>query len=357
MFLSISSFMNIIWSILIALSALLIMIMVHELGHYLAGKLLGFKINEYSIGFGPAIFKRKAKSGELFSVRIIPLGGYCLFLGEDEENPSEDAFNNQKPWKRIIVLVSGVLFNFLTAIIVFTLFFSIYGYSVPSVTDTYELTSGEENALKKDDLIIKVNGRNVYSIYQSNLSSLIENADETMRITVLRDGERVEITAKKQEYNFVNEENEQEVRTGLGIQIKFVAHRFNILGSFGRAIVSCYQIIELIFSTLGKIFTGLMGVKGNLGGPITTIVAISTTTSTYGISGYLSVLAVISVSIGFTNLLPIPALDGSRVIFTIIEWIRKKPINRKVEGMIHAVGLIVLFSLTILLDLLNLFNR
>jgi len=354
MLLSISGVLSFIWSILVALSALLIMIMVHEFGHYVAGKALGFKINEFAIGFGPAIYKKKAKSGELFSVRTIPIGGYCLFEGEDEDNPSKDAFNNQKPWKRIVVLLAGVAFNFLTAIIVFTMFFSFYGYSVPSVNSTYELVNGQENVLIEGDKILQINGKNVYSIYESNLSSLISKAGNEMDITVIREGEKQVIHIVKQDYYYENESGEVDINNGLGIQIQFVSHKFGLLPSLWRSIVSCYQIIVLILSTIGKIFTGIVGIKGNLAGPITTIAAISSTTASYGFSGYLSVLAVISVSIAFTNILPLPALDGSRVIFTIIEWIRNKPINRKVEGMIHAVGLIVLFSLTILLDILNL---
>ena len=353
MFLTITNILSTAWSIIIAITALLIMIMVHEFGHYTAGKLLGFKINEFAIGFGPKLFKKTAKSGEVFSIRLIPIGGFCAFEGEDEENPSEMAFNNQKPWKRIIVLLAGVLFNFLTAIIVFTIFFMTYGYSVPSVKDIYEFTNEQVNVLQVDDKILAVNGKNVYSIYESNLGSLISKAGDTMTLTIIRDDVTMDIEVTKNEYSYTNDANEVVTNVGIGIQMQFVSYQFNFFGALWRGIVSCYQIIALILSTLGKLFTGLIGIKGTLAGPITTIAAISTTTASYGFSGYLSVLAVISASIAFTNILPLPALDGSRVIFVIIEWIRKKPINRKVEGMIHAIGLLVLFSLTILLDILN----
>ncbi len=131
--LSISSFFSSFLNVLIAISALMIMVMFHEMGHYIAGKTLGFKINEFSIGFGKAIYSRKAKSGEKFSIRMIPLGGFCAFEGEDEDNVSDMAFNNQKPWKRVIVLVSGVIFNVITAVIVFAILFMSIGYAVPKV--------------------------------------------------------------------------------------------------------------------------------------------------------------------------------------------------------------------------------
>ena len=115
--LSISSVLNYILYIIIALLILMFLVMVHELGHYTAGKILGFKIDEFSIGFGPKLFQKKKKNGELFTIRAVPLGGYCAFDGEDTDSASSTAFNNQKPWKRLIVLVSGVLFNFLIAVV------------------------------------------------------------------------------------------------------------------------------------------------------------------------------------------------------------------------------------------------
>ena len=116
--------------ILLALVVLLVLITVHEFGHFIAGKLLGFKINEFAIGFGPKLFKKvNKKTGEVFSIRLLPLGGFCAFEGEDEENPSPDAFNNKPAWKRLIVLVSGVLFNFIFGIITAVIFFQASSYT------------------------------------------------------------------------------------------------------------------------------------------------------------------------------------------------------------------------------------
>ena len=126
--LSVSSVFTYILYIVIALIVLLFLVMVHEFGHYTAGKLLGFKIEEFSIGFGPKIFQRKKKNGELFTLRAIPLGGYCAFDGEDLDSNSPTAFNNQKPWKRLIVLISGVVFNFLSAVIFSFILLTTIGY-------------------------------------------------------------------------------------------------------------------------------------------------------------------------------------------------------------------------------------
>ena len=115
------------FAIIIAIVILLIMITVHEFGHYVAGKIFKFKINEFAIGMGPAIFKRTRKNGEIFSIRVFPLGGYCAFEGEDENNDNPNAFNNKKPWQRIIVLIAGALMNFLLALLVIVVMFSCYG--------------------------------------------------------------------------------------------------------------------------------------------------------------------------------------------------------------------------------------
>ena len=115
--LSFSGVMHTVGSVCLALVILLAMVTVHEFGHYAAGKLLKFRINEFAVGFGPALFKRKKKNGELFSVRLLPLGGYCAFEGEDEENPSPDAFNNKAPWKRMLVLAAGPLMNYVLALL------------------------------------------------------------------------------------------------------------------------------------------------------------------------------------------------------------------------------------------------
>ena len=132
--------------ILLALVGLMIMITVHEFGHYLAGRLLGFKIEEFSIGFGPAFFKRKSKkTGQLFALRMLPLGGYCAFHENDDDPTDKESFNAHKPWKRLIVLFSGALFNFVGAIIIVTVYFTAYGQLLPVVTDTFALAGGESN--------------------------------------------------------------------------------------------------------------------------------------------------------------------------------------------------------------------
>ena len=356
--------------ILVALLTLMVMIVVHEFGHYSVGKLLKFKINEFSIGFGPPIIKHKKKNGEFFSIRLVPLGGFCAFEGEDDDSSVEGAFNSQKPWKRILVLLAGVTFNFISAFLILTLAFSIYGYTLPAVTDfNAPVTEGETITLQHGDILYKVNGKYVYTMADSNVGAILKDCEDgVVHLTVIRNykpmyvgkfivfrrGEMVDVTANLGEYYTTDAEGNTTTYRGLGIMTSFISYRMGVWQSFVRGIVFCAQVVVFLFQTIGGMFTGLVAVKGNIGGPITTVGIIASSVSTGGFRSILLLLGMMSANIAIMNVLPLPALDGSRVVFTTIEWIRGKPIPRKVEAIIHTVGLILLFSITILFDILNL---
>lgn len=187
--------------ILLALIVLLVMITVHEFGHYIAGKIFGFKINEFAIGFGPAIYKKKKKDGEIFSIRALPLGGYCAFEGEDEEGKDKpDSFNSQPAWKRLIVLLSGVTFNFLFGILTAAIYLFVTGYATPKITSVINSTEKTGSGLYQNDIIVAVDGKTLEN-YRS-LDSLISKYKEgdTFTLTVNRDGKLVDIVSSKQKY-------------------------------------------------------------------------------------------------------------------------------------------------------------
>lgn len=397
--------------ILLAIVVLLVLITVHEFGHYLAGKLLGFKINEFSIGFGPAIIKKTKKSGEIFSVRILPLGGYCAFEGEDQDNPSKDAFNNQKPWKRLIVLFSGVFFNFLFGILTAIIFLSVSSYSIPKIVS---VAPNNSNIFVKGDVIVSVDGKNL-EVYRSlaDCTKKMETGEEFV-VKVDRNGAIVDLVVKKQaqssyrycnnlanlegkvfnsvgeaysieyleDYIFVVENDltnlyksdgnggfvkytEQEITdiasiqtvaenaSSLGIVYTNEAQRYSFWQALGKAWPFCIYVCGLILSALGGLFTGATALK-DMGGTITAVSQIAEL-SKISFSSFLLLLPLLSMNLALFNALPIPALDGARMVFVIIEWIRKKPINRKVEGYIHLFGLIVLFALVIFLDIYHFF--
>ena len=169
--LSISTIFGYIGYIIIAILVLLLMVLIHELGHYIAGKILKFKINEFSVGFGPKIFQKKKKNGELISLRAFPLGGYCAFEGETEDSiDNPEAFNNQKPWKRLIVLFCGAFFNFLSAIIFSFILLVANGYDLVQIKKV-DNTSINYGIIQTGDVVYGIEGQNIDFVHYLNIYS------------------------------------------------------------------------------------------------------------------------------------------------------------------------------------------
>lgn len=448
--------------VLLAVLILMVMITVHELGHYLVGKAFKFKINEFAIGMGPAIFKRTMKSGEIFSIRLFPFGGFCAFDGEDQDGDDPNAFNNKKPWQRILVLVAGATMNYLLALLIIIISMSAYGQStlgmqygrhdeaiygtsieeqIPadkSINDgeyivsltrdgkksniymTVDLISSLNHAKKGDvvtaelisggktvkrDIILRadVECKNLTEVtkaydalgmgyamqLEANGSSPFIKGDFLIKIGapdveyknatfvytpddvayVLKDkavGDTVWFWTTrdtKYVYTFGSSWSACE-KTGEGVMnylgIKETARNYYVTATYvkhgffktiGHSFGYSFKIGGTVFRTLGQLLTGKLGLNA-VGGTITTIKTTSEVIS-YGFRYALEIMAFIGVNLAVFNLLPIPALDGARVVFCVIEWIRKKPVSRKVEGIIHAVGLIVILGFAILVDILQ----
>ncbi len=452
--LSFSGVLSSVLSILLALVILLIMITVHEFGHYIVGKIFKFKINEFAIGMGPAIFKKKRKnSNEVFSIRVLPLGGFCAFEGEDADSNDDGAFNNKEPWKRILVLIAGATMNLILGALILILSVGIYGQLL---VKTYDIKPGAEPeyagySLQNDDVLVKVNGKNIF--LSSDLSSALDGKSkgDIVTVTVNSQGEMVERKVRlrndvdiknlaesfsaytalgistieridsstdsalegkyllrvkdsevyedctrifylsdliayaktfsanqtltfyysaggsdKQEKSIeitqdLSQKQDGEILEILGIKetstlLKYSTEnvKFSFFETIERGLAYSVSIAGTIFRTLGELLTGKLGINA-MGGTITTISVTAEAIKLGGFNYFLEIAGFIGINLAVFNLLPIPALDGSRVVFCIIEWIRKKPVNRKVEGVIHAVGLVLLLGFSILVDVLQLF--
>ncbi len=426
--------------ILLALVVLLVLITVHEFGHFIAGKIFGFKINEFAIGFGPKLYSRtNKKTGEVFSVRLLPLGGYCAFEGEDEENPSKDAFNNKEPWKRLIVLVSGVLFNFIFGIITAAIFLMVNGYAVVHITDfSPNNVNFDSGLLKKNDVIVAVDGKHleayrtitellskykegdeiVLTVKRENAEGKVEEIDVegvkiiktqafyfSSNISGAKDlvyekvGEEYKLLSTDELYEKIkgvtttkNEETGKYNDFALGetlykkvtvdgvetyaeysnedlvslakivlsdskVSVGFIYYNqratYGFFESFLKAWPFCFYICGLILKALGGIFTGKTALK-ELGGTVTAISQIAEV-SKLGFNNFLLLLPMLAMNLALFNILPIPALDGARCVFVIIEWIFGKPVPRKIENIIHTVGLFVLLGLVLFLDVYHFF--
>lgn len=350
---SFASVMSTIWGIILAVILFAILISIHELGHYTAGKIFKFKINEFSIGFGKAIYTKKKKNGEIFSIRLIPLGGYCAFEGEEGGSDVEGAFNKQAWWKRLIVLFAGVFFNFVSAIIISIPLLMVCGNAIPQVQGFAEGCPNHIEAnmetIQVGDKIVAIDGRKPTYTNGGVTNLTNRQGTDTYTITVDRDGVKVDIEVN----NVVigQDKNGKDVY-GLGVQCSYVKYGF--FQSLWMSTPFCFEMVGDCIRIIGELFTGTTRLS-DLGGPITTIgmVANATTTS------YLYLLLlfpVIAVNLAVFNFLPFPALDGGRAVFVIIEGIRRKPINQKVEQTIHSVGLMILFAFVILVDVLQIFH-
>lgn len=343
--------------VLLGLLALMFMIVIHEAGHYLAGKLLGFRIMEFAIGFGPAIFKKKnKKNGEIFSVRIIPLGGFCRFEDEDDSSSSPTAFNNQPAWKRIIVLFSGALFNFISALIIITIFFTAYGQVVLKVENIYPDSINASGAIQQGDIFLKTNNKTLNILESDDAFKSFSESDDELDVVILRDGKRIKTKIIKSDYTLGSfDENNtftpleiNETYHGFGFSGAIAIKQFSFFASIGRAFSYMFFLVYKIFAIFGRLFTGKIGLE-NLGGPVSTI-QVMTEAGRAGFASLTFIVSIISANLAIMNLLPLPALDGSRIVFCLLEIIRKKPISKKIEGMIHTIGFFALILFAIFVD-------
>lgn len=349
--------------VLLALLILLVMVTVHEFGHYLAGKALGFKIEEFAVGFGPRLCKAVKKNGEIFSLRAFPLGGFCAFAGEDAEDPDPAAFNNKKPWRRILVLLAGPLMNYLLALVLLAVSFFACGQMLLMAYRVAPPESGLQAAcsLQNEDVIIACEGKNIY--LTSDLMDALEGrrAGDMVRFTLSRrtDAGRAVVEVPvvlRADAAFENLTDNAAVWRCLGIAeedgnylVYAASYRgFGFWETLGRAFSYSARIGGTIFKVLGQLLTGDLGLSA-FGGPVTTI-RITSEVALRGLQHFLEIAAFIGVNLAVFNLLPIPALDGSKVVFCAIEWVRKKPVNRKAEAIIHAVGFVLLLGFAVLAD-------
>lgn len=341
--------MSTVLYVIIALVILSAFVTLHELGHFIAGKKLGFGIVEFAIGMGPAIFKKK-KDGILYSLRAFPIGGMCRFYGEDEETGDGLAFGSQKPWKRAIVLSAGAVTNIVSAIILAVIILMTIGVItdyIPSVNSfSYENSPAEEAGMLEGDVIVAVNGKELTQYDQiDSLVDLIGAADsDACVITVLRNGEEMDLTLH-------NLYNETEGRNMIGIQIGAIPvyEKLGFFSALGSSFQYIWQMIKALFSFFGMLFQGEVK-QGDVIGPVGIIVLITDAVK-QGVAQVLEIAVLISANLGLFNLLPLPALDGGRLVFVVIEAIRKKPVPAEKEGIVHFVGIVLLLGLIVYLSI------
>ena len=370
---------------LVTIIMFLVMISLHEFGHFITAKLMGFKILEYAIGFGPAIWKSR-KSDIQYSLRIIPFGGYCKFEGEDEDSKDERAFSNQPVWKRIIVVAAGGLCN---VVLGFLLFLVIIPFTSPISTnyvkDVVPNSFVQEAGLMPNDKIIEINGKKVSFYNDISLYTREFNANTECSIIVKRDGEKYELNFKPTQsevtfdygedgitvsesingepadesfykYGEGAERNEEligksETVERLIIGFVPVQEEVNALNIWKEAWNETKFVVKLVYNSLWQMVTGRVGVE-QMSGPVGVVSEINTAVNS-GRGSWLYILnltALLTINLGIFNLLPIPALDGGRLFFMLIELVTRKRIPPEKEGMVHTIGFMLLIGLIIFIS-------
>lgn len=330
-------------SILGALLLLTVFVAVHELGHYLAGRLLGFGILEYAIGMGPVVLK-KVKHGIQYSLRALPLGGMCRFYGEDEDVPAGAnamiPFNAQKLWKRAAVVASGPVMNVLLAVAFAAASLGVFGDFVAEVQEfSYENSPARQAGMEVGDMIYAVEGERLLS-YGEAVPAIRAADSGQMEVVVLREGKKVRLTLRdiydaEAGYNRI------------GVNIGPARRTYGLLEAAGDSFVYVFAVVREMVQALGRMVT--TGVReGDVMGPVGTITVMSEFVR-YGWETMLRMALLVSANLGILNILPIPGLDGGRLAFMAVEGLRGKPLPPEKEGMVHFIGLALLFGLVILL--------
>lgn len=326
------------------------LIFIHELGHFLAAKLSGVRVLKFSIGFGPKIIGKKIGDTE-YLLSAIPLGGYVKMYGEETANEivdPEKSFKHQPVYKRMFIVLAGPLFNILSAVLIFWFIF-VYGIPVlkPIVGEVMENSPAKIAGLEKGDKIVEVNNQKITNWF--DMAQIIQqNPDRELLFKVERKDETLTLRITPQAKEAKNIFGEKIIVGQIGIKPsgEFYTKKEDPLTAIGKSFQKCYEIVELTYLTIVKIFQRVVSTDV-IGGPIL-IVQAAEKTAQQGLINFLSFAAIISINLGVLNLLPIPVLDGGHILFFMIEAIRRKPLSEKFIAVSQRIGIAFLIALMML---------
>lgn len=328
--------MYIVWAIL----AFGLLIIVHELGHFIMAKVNGVKVEEFSIGMGPKIFSIKGKETN-YSLGIFPIGGYVKMLGEEENVDDERSLSSKSPLRRMSIVIAGSVMNFILAIIIFTATLYTHGYKLPEVGEVTKGSAAYEAGLQKGDEFIKIDGSRVLSADDLTVGIAMSKGRE-VDFVIKRNGE-------KQNIKVVPKFNEEENRYMIGFSFG-VNNNPSIIDAFKQSFNQTGSLVMQTFKGLKMIFTGEANLKTDVGGPVT-IIKMSGEAAKNGIWNLLYFTAFISVNLAVFNMLPFPALDGGWTLIIFIEMITRRKVPDKVVGILNFIGFAILIGLTILVTI------
>lgn len=322
-----------------------IIILFHELGHFLLAKKNGIRVNEFCLGLGPTLFG-VTKGETKYSVKLFPFGGACMMEGEDGESEDQKAFGQKSVWARISVVAAGPVFNFIMAFVFAVILLSCIGIDRPVVSETIEGYSAQAAGMQKGDVIVKINQKKIHFYREVSMYTFFYPG-ETLEVTYQRNGEEKtaviepKLDEKSGRYMIGIKAQAQRERGGFLTNLKYGAHKV------GYWIWTSLQSLKMLVT--GKVSLN------ELSGPVGIVKTIGDTYDASKQDGifyiFLSMLnfsILLSANLGVMNLLPLPALDGGRLIFLILEAVRRKRVDPEKEGMVHFVGIMILMGLMVL---------
>lgn len=335
-------------SIIVALLMFGFLVFFHELGHFLLAKKNGIRVNEFAIGMGPKIASFQ-KGDTIYCIKILPLGGSCMMAGEDEASDDVDAFNNKSVWARMSVVLGGPVFNFILAFILAVVVIGSVGFDKPLIVGVMDGYPAQEAGFQEGDIIRQINQKKI-TIYRDVTLYLALHTGETLTVTVDRKGEPYTST-------IVPQLSEDGQNYYMGIYVSSLRTRTSSLETLKYSLYEVKYQISTVIESLRLLFNGKVTVN-DLSGPVgivdmvNEVVEESTSEEVDFKTNLINVLLniinfaiMISANLGVMNLLPIPGLDGGRMVFLIVEAVRGKAIDREKEGMVHLVGLVLLMAL------------
>ncbi len=318
-------------TILVAFIVFGLLVIFHELGHFAVAKFVGIKVHEFAIGMGPRLLKVKKRETE-YSLRILPIGGYVKMEGEDEASSDAGSFNNKPIWARMAVLIAGPFMNFVLAILLFSMIFYSLGFPTTVIDRVTPGFPAEQVGLRSGDQIIAIN-EDAITNWDQIVRRINGSREEEINITLLREGAE----KKFQVTPIINKETNQAI-----IGITPTAEK-SLVKSITTSVDRMFFIMGGMMEFLGNLFGGKASTE-DVVGPVGIIhlVGEAAKTSIYNV---MSLAALISINLGIVNLIPIPALDGGRLLFLLFEGISGRPIDPEKEGFIHLIGFVLLMVL------------
>ena len=341
-------------SIIIAILVFMIIIVVHEFGHFIAARACGVYVEEFAVGMGPKIVGRTTKKGTLVAWRLFPIGGFCRMRGEEEESTEEGSFSEASVGRRFLIVAAGPIMNFVLALILMIILTGAYGFVDTKIESVESDYPAYEAGIEAGDRIVALNGKKIH-LYTKFSYEMSFNQGEEIELTVRKaDGH-------KETYTFSPKYDEAAGRYRLGFSVGAVLKP----GFFRTVSQSFWNLcfdVEVVVRSFVQLITGQVGMR-DVSGPIGIVSVIGETyregireSILAALSNVASLVSLLSVNLGVLNLFPIPALDGSRLVFLTLEKIRGKKINQKVENWIYTIGFILLMLLMVFIAINDIHN-